>query len=284
MRVRDWARLLGLAGIWSLQYILLRLAVPVFGAAPVADARALFGALIVVPLAILLRQRIALREHWKDYLVVCLPNNVLPFACFSWAATVLPAGYLAIIGATTPLWADLFAHRALGEPLGPRRMAGLVLGIAGVALIVNLGPIALDAGSLAAAAVALLGAASWGLGGVVIKQRSARIPAISMAAGMIVCAALLMSPLLAFAPPPTQWTLEASLAVVALGTLCSGLAYLAFFTLVRDIGPARALSVGLMVPVLAVIGGWLLLDEAVTTPVIGGVVLVLLALAMVMRR
>ena len=230
MRVQDWARLLGLAGIWSLQYILLRLAVPVFGAAPVADARALFGALCVVPLAILLGQRIALREHWKDYLVVCLPNNVLPFACFSWAATVLPAGYLAIIGATTPLWADLFAHRALGEPLGPRRMAGLVLGIAGVALIVNLGPIALDAGSLAAAAVALLGAASWGLGGVVIKQRSARIPAISMAAGMIVCAALLMSPL------------------------------------------------------LAVIGGWLLLDEAVTTPVIGGVVLVLLALAMVMRR
>ena len=284
MRAYDWARLLGLAGIWSLQYIFLRITVPVFGTAPVAEARALFGALFLVPLAMLLGQRISPREHWKDHLIVCLPNNVLPFACFAWAATVLPAGYLAIIGGTTPLWGGIFAHWALGEPLGPRRIAGFALGVAGVALIVNLGPVTLDARSVVAALVTLLGTASWGWGGIVIKQRSGHMPPISMAAGSIACAAIVMSPLLAFAPAPTQWTFEASAALVALGVLCSGLAYLAFFTLVRDIGPARALTTGLIVPVLGVLWGWLLLDEPVTAAVLGGIALVLAALALVLRR
>lgn len=284
MRPQDWARLLGLAGIWSLQYILLRLAVPVFGTLPVAEGRALFGALVVVPLAIVLGQRIALRARWRDYLIVCLPNNVLPFACFAWAATVLPAGYLAIIGGTTPLFAGIFAHWALGEPLGARRVAGFAMGLAGVALIVRLGPVALDARAVLGTLVALVGTASWGWGGIVIKQRSAQMPPIGMAAGSTTSSALLMLPLLAFAPPPAAWTVESSLALLALGLLCSGLAYLFFFTLVRDIGPARTLTTGLMVPVLGVLWGWLFLDEAVTLAMLAGIALVIGALAFVLRR
>ncbi len=284
MRAQDWARLLALAGIWSLQYLLLRLAVPVFGTLPVAEARAVFGALVVVPMALALGQRIALREHWKEYVIVCLPNNVLPFACFAWAATVLPAGYLAIIGGTTPLFAGIFAHWALGEPLGARRIGGFAMGIAGVALIVRLGPVALDAPTLLATVVTLVGTASWGWGGIVIKQRSARMPPIAMAAGSITVAAVLMLPLLVFMPPPASWTIDAGLALIGLGVLCSGLAYLFFFTLVRDIGPSRTLTTGLMVPVLGVLWGWLFLDEAVTLAMLAGIVLVIGALALVLRR
>ena len=284
MRAQDWARLLALAGIWSLQYLLLRLAVPVFGTLPVAEARAVFGALVVVPMALALGQRIALREHWKEYVIVCLPNNVLPFACFAWAATVLPAGYLAIIGGTTPLFAGIFAHWALGEPLGARRVGGFALGIAGVALIVRLGPVALDAPTLLATLVTLVGTASWGWGGIVIKQRSARMPPIAMAAGSITVAALLMLPLLLFMPSPASWTIDSSLALIGLGVLCSGLAYLFFFTLVRDIGPSRTLTTGLMVPVLGVLWGWLFLDEAVTLVMLAGIVLVIGALGLVLRR
>jgi drug/metabolite transporter (DMT)-like permease len=284
VRTQDWGRLLGLAAIWSLQYLLLRLAVPVFGTAPVAEARAVFGALVVVPMALALGQRIAFREHWREYVIVCLPNNVLPFACFAWAATVLPAGYLAIIGGTTPLFAGLFAHWALGEPLGARRIAGFAMGVAGVALIVRLGPVALDARAVLGTLVAVLGSASWGWGGIVIKQRSAQMPPIGMAAGSITAAALLMLPLLAFTPAPAAWTVESSVAVVGLGVLCSGLAYLFFFTLIRDIGPARTLTTGLMVPVLGVLWGWLFLDEAVTLAMLAGSVLVIGALAFVLRR
>ena len=69
----------------------MRVAVPVFGTAPVAEARALFAACFLLPWALwIARLQLAPLEHWRDYLVVGLANNVLPFLCFAWAASVLP--------------------------------------------------------------------------------------------------------------------------------------------------------------------------------------------------
>lgn len=284
MRAFDSGRLAALALIWSLQYIFMRMAVPVFGSGPVAAGRALFAGLLLVTVAVLLRQRIAPLAHWKDHVIVALPNNIFPFVCFAWAATVLPAGYLSIVNGTVPLWTGVLAAWILGEPLSARRLAGFILGIAGVALTVNLGPVELTRATLLASLVSLAGAASWAYGGVVIKQRGGRVPSIGLAAGSISFSALILAPLWAAAPRPAAWTLEASVALIALGALCSGLAYIAFFTLVRDIGPSRTLSIGLIVPALGVLWGWLFLDEAVTAPMIVGVALVLAALAVVLRR
>lgn len=283
MRGYDVARLLGLAALWSLQYIFQRVAVPAFGAPLMAEARALFGALFLVAYALAAGQRIAPLAHWRDHLEMALLNNVLPFICFAYAAIVLPASYLSIINGTVPLWTVLFAAWRLGEPVGLRRIGGFALGIIGVALIVNLGPLELDAQVALAAAAGLLGAASWAWAGVLIKLRTG-VPPMGLAAGSIGFASVLMAPFWVQAPQATAWTLEATTSLVALGLLCSGVAYLALFTLVRDIGPSRTLSVGFLVPVLGVLWGWLLLDEAVTAPMLAGAALVLLAMAVVLRR
>ena len=281
----DAGRWLLLATLWSLQYLFLRIAVPVFGTAVTAEARALFAALFLVPWVMYFaRQPIAPFARWQDHLSVGLVNNVLPFACMAWAASVLPAGYLAIINGMVPLWTALFAAWLLHEPLGARRAAGFVLGIAGVALLVNLGPVELEARTVAAACVGVLGAAFWGWAGVIIKQRSGSLPPMGLAAGSIAWAAVLMSPAWVEAPPPQAWTAEATAALIAVGALCSGVAYLPFFTLIRDIGPSRTLSVGFLVPVLGVLWGWLLLDESVTLGMLGGAALVVAALFLVLRR
>jgi drug/metabolite transporter (DMT)-like permease len=86
------------------------------------------------------------------------------------------------------------------------------------------------------------------------------------------------------APAAASWTWQGAAALVALGAVCSGIAYLPFFTLIRDIGPSRTLTVGLAVPVLGVFWGWLLLGEAVTLTVLAGTALVLVALSLVLRR
>jgi drug/metabolite transporter (DMT)-like permease len=100
--------------MWSLQYLFLRVAVPAFGTAAVAEGRALLAALFLVPwVAGVARQRIAPLERWKDHLTVALVNNVAPFVCFAWAASVLPAGYLAVINGMVPLWAAIIAVPAL---------------------------------------------------------------------------------------------------------------------------------------------------------------------------
>ena len=285
MRSYDATRWLLLATLWSLQFIFMRVAVPVFGTAPVAEARALFAALFLVPWVVwFVHQRIGPLEHWKDYLAIGLVNNVLPFLCFNFAATVLPAGYLAIINGMVPLWTAIFAAPLLKEPLGAGRIAGFVLGIAGVALIVNLGPVALDARTALAALAAVAGAALWGWAGVMIKQRTGRLAPMSLAAGSIAFAAVMMTPFWIEAPPAAAWTWQAVAAMVALGAFCTGLAYLPFFTLVRDIGPSRTLTVGLAVPVLGILWGWLFLDETVTLPMLAGAAVVLSALSLVLRK
>ena len=281
----DAGRWLLLATLWSMQYLFLRVAVPVFGTALTAEARALFSALFLVPWVMYFaRLPIAPLTRWKDHLAVGLVNNVLPFACMAWAATALPAGYLAIINGMVPLWTALFAAWLLDEPLGARRAAGFLLGLAGVALLVNLGPVDLGPRTLAAACVGVLGAAFWGWAGVIIKQRSGSLPPMSLAAGSIAWAAVLMSPAWVDAPALQAWTAEATAALVAVGALCSGVAYLPFFTLIRDIGPSRTLSVGFLVPVLGVLWGWLLLGETVTFAMLAGAALVLAALLLVLRR
>ena len=285
MRTWDAGRWLLLATLWSLQFIFLRLAVPVFGTAPVAESRAFFAMLFLVPWVVwFARERIAPLENWKDYLTIGLANNVLPFFCFNFAATVLPAGYLAIINGLVALWTAVFAAWILGEPLGARRAIGFALGIAGVALIVNLGPVELSPGVFLAALASVAGAALWGWAGVLIKQRTGRLPPMSIAAGSVAFSAVMMAPLWTLTPPPSTWTLEATAAAVAVGLFCTGLAYLPFFTLIRDIGPARTLTVGLAVPVLGVLWGWLFLGEAVTAAMLTGAALVLAALALVLKR
>ena len=285
MKAYDAGRWLLLATLWSVQYLLMRISVPVFGTAIVADSRAVFSALFLVPWSLLVaRQAIGLRAHWKDHLAVGLVNNVLPFLCFAWAATVLPASYLAVMNGMVPLWSGIIAAPVLKERLGARRIAGFLTGLAGVALIVNLGPIELGPRTLLAAAAGMAGAAFWGWAGVVIRQRTGRVPSMSLAAGSIVFAAALLSPAWANVPDPSRWTPQATVALVALGALCSGLAYLPFFTLVRDIGPTRTLTVGLAVPALGILWGWLFLGETVTISMLGGAALVLAALVLVMRH
>lgn len=285
MRAYDAGRWLLLASLWSLQFLFLRVTVPVFGAAPVAEGRALLGALFVVPWVVFFaRQRIAPLEHWKDYLALSLVNNVLPFVCYAFAATSLPAGYLAIINGLVPLSAAVIAAPVLGERLGGGRIAGFLVGLTGVALIVNLGPVALNIRTVLATAAAIAGAALWGWAGVMIKQRTGRLPAMGAAAGTIGFAAALMSPLWALTSPTSTWTPEATAALLALGLLCSGLSYLPFFSLVRDIGPSRTLTVGLAVPVLGILWGWLFLDETVTAAMLAGAALVLAALVLVLKR
>jgi drug/metabolite transporter (DMT)-like permease len=278
------ARWLLLATLWSLQHIFMRMAVPVFGTALVAEARAFFaGCFLVTWLLLVMRESLRVRTNWRDHLTVSLTNNVLPFICFAYAATVLPASYLAVMNGMVPLFSAITAAPALGERLHARLVAGFVLGLAGVALIVKLGPVPLDGSMIMATLAGLLGAALWGWAGVIIRQRSGRLPPMSLAAGSILFSAVLLSPGWAMLPEPATWTPQATVALVCLGLFCTGVAYLPFFTLVRDIGPTRTLTVGLAVPVLGMLWGWLFLGESITLGMIAGAALVLVALFLVMK-
>lgn len=283
MRPVDYARFLATALFWSIQFILMRMIVPLFGSPLVAEGRALFASCVVTAAALISGARIAPLTHWRAHLAIGVTNNVVPFACFAYGAYALPAGYLAIMNGMVPLFTAFFAAWKLKEPLGLRPIAGFLLGITGVTLIVNLGPLQVTLPVILAFFACLLGAASWAYAGIAIKAQSGTLPPLGLAAGSTLYSALIMSPTWLTAPQ-AAWTVESTVYLVMLGGICSGGAYLCLFSLIRDIGPSRAYATGYLVPVLGVAWGMLLLGEPLTLAMVAGGLLVLAAMALVLRR
>src|SRR4051812_21932455 len=150
----------------------MRMAVPVFGTPFVAEGRAFFSLLFLVPWVVfVVREPIGLRTHWRDHVAVSLVNNVLPFLCFAFAATALPASYLAVMSGMVPLWAAVTSALFLHERLGPRRILGFIFGMAGVALIVDLRPFSLNPHTPLSGLGAHPGAFFWGGGGGAVPAR-----------------------------------------------------------------------------------------------------------------
>ena len=283
MRAYDLARLVGVAAAWGVAFIFMRIATPHLGAGLVAEFRALFAAMLLIAAALAVGQRIDLKRNWRDYFFVGLLNNALPFICLSFGAKYLPASYLAIMNGTVSMFTALFAALILRESLSAEKWLGFVLGLAGVALIVQLGPLEIDFWRVIAIIVSLIGCALWGLGGVLIKQRTDRLPLLGFAAGTTIAATVYLSPAWIYAPQAT-WTWPVFLAAAALGFVCTGLAYFGFFSLVRDIGPSKTMSLTFLVPVFGMFWGWLLLDEPITSGMVIGAVVVLIALALVFGK
>lgn len=279
------ADLLLLAAIWGSSFLFMRLVVPAFGPVALAFVRVGGAALLLLPLLLLRGEAPQLRRHWRPLIVLGLTNSALPFLCFGYAMYTLPAGLAAIFNAATPLFTALLAWAWLGDPLNRWRSLGLALGFAGVAGLAlvkslaggdlgGLGGFRIDAPALLAILACLAGTLMYGYAANYAKRYLSGVPAMALAAGSQLSAALvLLLPALltwpAQAPTPRDWALAASLAVLA-----SGLAYILYFRLITRVGPTQASTVTFLVPVFAAIWGGLVLGEQVTLPMgLGGAVI-----------
>jgi drug/metabolite transporter (DMT)-like permease len=277
MRAADTARLLLLAAIWGGSFLLLRMVAPVLGAMLTAESR-VFVAGVALSIWMAIQ---GTRTEWRRYalplLIVAITNSALPFAFFSYAALTLPSGYSAILNATAPLFSALFAAIFLGERLTPRKLIGLACGIGGVSFLVGLGPIAFDGHVGLAVASALSGALSYAIASAYVKGLKDPVPPTAMATGSQVLAALVLLPLVAVAPLPSRPDAQTITLILVSGVVCTAMAYLLYFRLIRDIGPVKALTVTFLVPLTALAWGAVVLDEAITLRTLVGGALVILA-------
>jgi len=295
MNLPSLLRLLSLAALWGGSFVFLRVAAPVFGAAPTAFGRALFSALGLVAFLGLLR----LRPHFGDrlgwVLVLGLINMSAPFLLLSWAARVLPAGYSALLNGTTPLMGALVGALLFGERLGLGRVLGIALGLAGVGVLAQVGPLEPTRTVLLGIAACLLAALCYGTAAFLARRwitERGGLDSRVAALGSLCGAVLGLLPFLAWhvwrepgAPlhwvsaPPLAWA-----ALLALGLLCTALAYILYYRLLADVGPIKTLTVPFLIPLFGVGWAWLLLGEPVTLAHAGGGGLIALALWLVAVR
>jgi drug/metabolite transporter (DMT)-like permease len=124
--------LVGLAALWGGSFLLLRIGAADFGPVALAAVRATGAALFLMPLLQWRGQLGVLRRHWRPIFIVGLTNSAVPFLCFSFAALSITAGLSSIFNAASPLFGALIAWFWLKDRLTPVRIAGLVIGFAGV--------------------------------------------------------------------------------------------------------------------------------------------------------
>jgi len=274
------ARLLALSAIWGASFLFMRMAAPVLGPVPLIACRVLLAALFLALAGVVLRQPLQLRGNARHYLVLGLFNSALPFLLFAFAARTLSASLLSILNATAPIWGAVIGAVWTRTALPARSLLGLALGVAGVALLVGVGPDTLRTGAPLAIALGLGATFSYGV--ATNYARSARqVAPFANAHGSMWAATLMVAPALPFAPLPAWPSPTIGLAVLALGVVCSGVAYLLYFRLIADIGAASALTVTFLVPVFGVLWGHLFLGEPLGWNTLVGALVVVAGTALV---
>ena len=277
MRRADLIRLLVLAAIWGASFLFMRLIAPVLGALWTAELRVALAGMAMLAFMAVMKRAMHFRTNWRQYLILGTLNSALPFALFSYAALTLPAGYSAIVNATSPLWGALVGAVALGEKLTARKLAGLTIGVVGVAFLVRLGPAQFSPQVMIAALACLAAALCYGIAGAYSKKKSAGIAPPQMATGSQIGAALVLLPFLPLSPVRGEITPFVLLITSMLALLCSAVAYFIYFRLIADLGPTKALTVTFLIPLFALLWGALFLHEAINLNTLIGCALVVLA-------
>jgi len=286
----DWATLIALALIWGsafffisvavrhvppLTYVWLRLTI---AAAAMWIFLKLRGGDIGLP-----------RQIWGSMLVLALLNNAIPFVLFGWGQTHIASGLAAILNATTPIWGVVVAHLfTRDERLTPRKMAGVLLGFAGIAtmigpsLLSSIGSHALAQLACVTAALLYAVAAVWAR-----RYKAMGVSPMSVTTGQLTAGALLMLPVAMVVDRPWMESfppLSAIAAIAALAVVCSSFAYVLYFKLIDSAGATNALLVTLLVPPVAILLGGLFLSETLAVQDFLGLGLIAIGLAAIDGR
>lgn len=263
MSAANLLRLIALAAIWGGSFLFMRMGAPVLGPVVLIEFRVGLAAAFLLLVSLVLHKRMYLKELWRHYFVIGLFNSALPFLLFGIAATTLSASLLSILNATSPIWGALIGAVWERQGLPGKKLAGLALGIIGVSVLVGLDKISLQPGAGVAIICALGAAFSYGIATTYAKSAK-KVDPFSNAHGSMWAATLIILPAVPFFPSHATPSMAITLAVLALGVVCSGIAYLLYFRLIADLGATSALTVTFLIPVFGILWGHMVLGEPVS--------------------
>jgi drug/metabolite transporter (DMT)-like permease len=286
MAPRHAALLAALASIWGGSYLLIKYALDDFDAPIVVWGRTAIAALVLL---VALGPRAArgaladMRRRPGTAALLGLISVALPFTLITLGEHTVPSGLTAVLISPASLFVALFAPFVdPSERIGRVQALGMLTGLAGVALVVGVEAVS-TLGELLGALAMIAAAACYALSGFVVKGRYGRLTSMQTSLVSISSASLLTLPLAAATVPDHVPSLRSVLSVVCLGAVGTATAFVIYYRLMREIGPARASLVSYLAPGVALFYGALLLDEAITPAAIAGLALILAGVAVASR-
>lgn len=288
MKQGDIGRLVLLAAIWGASFLFMRVATPYFGSLNTAFLRVLFGCGGLLTLLLVLRVKINFNGRALPAMSLGVINSAVPFVMYCLAAKWLPAGYSAILNATTPLMGVVVGGLFFSEAFTLRKLAGVLLGLVGIVLLTTTGSLALSHDVLWGIAACLVATACYASAGFLTKKwigDRGGMDARLVALGSQIGASVFLLPIFVgslIVQPAVQWDHPGVwLCVLALGMVCTAWAYILFFRLIADIGPLRTLTVTFLIPPFGVLWGYLFLGETLSKGFIAGALVIIVAVWLV---
>ncbi|WP_259363275.1 DMT family transporter [Colwellia sp. MB3u-4] len=287
--------LLLLAAIWGASFMFMRVGSPEFGPIVFATLRAGIAAIFLIICLVLFKETKALKGRWRDIFVVGALNTAIPFTLFSFATLTLTAGTASVLNATAPMFSAIVAYIWLKDKLSLSAMFGLVIGFIGVYLLVSdnlhfdieFTDKSVENNALLPTLAAMLAPLCYGISANYTKKNLSTIKPLALAAGSQIAATAMLLPLSLFFIPETLPSSNALWSVLLIGVICTGVAYILFFRLIAQLGPAKAISVTYLIPAFGILWGALFLGETISLMMLlgGGIILLGVALTTgVLRR
>jgi drug/metabolite transporter (DMT)-like permease len=284
---RDWSLLGVLSVLWGGSFFFIGVALRELPPLTVVFLRVALAALMLLPLLWLYRISFPKGlSGWKPFFAVALLNNVLPFSLIVTGQTFVSSGLASILNATTPLFTVVVMAAAGDEKLHARRVAGVVIGLIGVA-IMHGQDVGFSTGQGLGILLCLAGAFSYGLSALYARRKLSNSPPLATATFQMLASSVMMTIVAGVAerpwqlpmPGPTTW-----LALLGLAVLSTALAYIVFFQILRRSGSTNVMLVTLLIPVTAILLGYLVLGESISLREIAGAVVIGSALLLIDGR
>jgi drug/metabolite transporter (DMT)-like permease len=259
--------------IWGIPYLLIKLAVEEVSVPVLVFARIVIGAALLVPLALRSGQLASLRGNWKPVATFAAMEMLVPWALLSDAERHISSGLAGLLIAATPIIAVIVGALAGDEDrLDAARLVGLGLGLVGVFILAL--P-ELRGGSVKAMVELGIVAVLYATAPRIIARRLADVPSLPITAACLALGTVVYAIPAALTWPQARPSSPVFAALIGLGVVCTGTAFVVFFALIREVGPARALVFTYVNPAVAVAAGVLVLGEPLTLPIIAAFGLIL---------
>jgi len=289
---RDWSLLGLLSVLWGGSFFFNGVVLRELPPLAVVLLRVALAAMILLPVLWAYRIRFPVGlSGWRPFFAIALLNNVLPFSLIVIGQIYIPGGLASILNATTPLFTVLVMAAAGDEKLHPRRVAGVVTGLIGVIILHGQDLHGQDpdiqAGEGIGILLCLAAAFSYGLAALYTRRRLSDSPPLATATFQLLASSLMMTIIAAIFERPWQLPTPGAttwLAMMGLAGLSTALAYIVFFQILRRSGSTNVMLVTLLIPVTAILLGYLVLGESISLREIIGALVIGSALLLIDGR
>lgn len=284
MNLKQFLLLLLVSAIWGGSFIFMKELSPVFGPVLTSSLRLLSASAFLFIVYYFQKYKVNWRKNFKVFLFLGLGNSAIPFTLYAYAALYISPSISVILNSTAPMFGAVFAYVIVKENLNYMKMIGLLLGTVGVGVVTSItfteGTIELYLSVIGCIVAALL----YGLSGVYAKKYASHIEAKELTLGSITISGIVLLPFSIFWPVTGTITLSLIIMVIVFGILCTSIAYLIYYYLLKEIGTVKALTVTYLMPVFGILWSYLFYSEVISLNTFFGLIIISIGIALVTHK